>query len=76
MRTKSPKQPSNGSPRVLYTPDLTSKLAQLRATSEEFTKATVTKSEEQFLAESSFIIDLIEDIRNDIKPELLNADSL
>lgn len=69
MRTRIQKQLSIGSPRVLYTAELTTKLDQLRATSEEFTKATVTKSEEQFLAESIVIIDLIEEIRNQVKPE-------
>ncbi len=54
---------------MVYTTDLTHKLNQLRATSKEFAKATDAKSEEQFLAESCFIIDQMEDIRNQIKPE-------
>jgi len=69
MRTRIPKQTSNGSSRMIYTTDLTHKLNQLRATSEEFTKASVEKSEAQFLAESCFIIDQVEDIRNHVKPE-------
>lgn len=69
MRTRIPKQMGSGSSRMVYTTDLTHKLNQLRATSEEFAKATDAKSEEQFLAESCLIIDQVEDIRNQVKPE-------
>jgi len=69
MRPRIPKQTGSGPSRMVYTTDLTHKLNQLRVTSEEFTKATVEKSEAQFLAESCFIIDQVEDIRNQVKPE-------
>jgi len=69
MRPRIQTQTGNGSSRMIYTTELAHKLNQLRATSEEFTKATVEKSEAQFLAESCFIIDQVEDIRNQVKPE-------
>lgn len=68
MKPRIPKQTSSGSSWMIYTTDLTHKLNQLRATSEEFAKVTDMKSEEQFLAESCFIIDQVEDIRNLVKP--------
>jgi len=59
MRPRIPQQTGSGSSRMIYTTDPTCQLNQLLTTSEEFTKATVEKSEVQFLIESSFIINQV-----------------